>query len=80
VDRAVVMAAEQDEVVQRGGAAVSPVPHVVRVRPLRTAVATRIGAAAIADSECGADRGRDDAGAPTNVERLAGGIEDDAND
>jgi hypothetical protein len=80
VHRTVVLAAEQDEVVQRGGAAVRPMTHVVRVSPLWTPLATRIGAAPIADSECGADRRWDDARAPADVERLAGGIEDDADD
>jgi hypothetical protein len=75
-----VVTAEQDEIVQRGRAAVRPVSYVVGVRPLRTAIAAREGAAAVAHGEGGADPRRDDAGAPPDIERLAGGIEDDPDD
>jgi len=80
VDRAVVMAAEQDEVVQRGRAAFRPVPYVVSVRPLWTTVAARVDAAAIAHGEGGPDSRWDDPGAPAHVERLAGGVENHTDD
>jgi hypothetical protein len=80
MDRTVMTATEQDEIVQRGGAAVRPVSYVVSVRPLWTAVAAWVGTAAIADGKSGADRRWDDAGAPSDVERLGGGIEDDPHD
>ena len=80
VDGAVVLSAEQDQVVQGGVAAVGPVPDVVGVGPGWGAVAAGKGAAAVADGERGAQGGWDQAGAAADVEGLAVRVEHDPGD
>lgn len=52
MERAVVVPAEQDQVVQIAGSAVGPMHDVVRVAERRRAAASRVDTAAIADGEC----------------------------
>src|SRR5215475_3034874 len=80
VDGAVVGPAEQGQVVQVGKAAVGPVGEVVGVGPGGWAVAAGEDAAAVAHDQCGAQRGWDGAGAPADVQRLAGAVGDDPGD
>jgi hypothetical protein len=54
------------------------VDQVVGVGPGWWAVAAGEDAAAVADDECGAQRGWDGAGAAADVEWLAGAVGDDA--
>src|SRR5215475_4595886 len=80
VDTAVVSPAEENEVVQVGGAAPGPRDDVVRVGPWWRAVAVGPGAAAVSDGERGPYCGWDGAGAAADVQWLAGAVGDDAGD
>src|SRR5215475_2122391 len=80
VDGSVVSPAEEDEVVQAGGAAVGPRDDVVGVGPWRRAVAVGPGAAAVSDGERRPYREWDGASAAADVQRLAGAKGDDAGD
>ena len=75
-----VVAAEQDGVVEVGGAAVGPVVDVVGVAPARWSVAAGEGAAAVAQHEGASERAGDEAALSADVEDLAGAAEDGGED
>src|SRR5688572_21495381 len=77
VDGAVVLSAEQHEVVQGGRAAVEPVADVVGVAHHRRSGAAGEGAVAVAGHERGPDRGGDQPVGAADVEHTALGIEQD---
>jgi hypothetical protein len=74
----VVLVAEQDEVVQVGQSAVGPVPDVVGDALGGGSVAALDDASAVADDQGAPLGGGDDAGGPSDVERVgAAGAQDD---
>src|SRR5690348_3577680 len=78
VDGAVVLAAEQHQVIQRRAAAVGPVLDVMSVCPLWTPIAAGVGTTAVTDDQRRADGWRDQPRPPAHVERLALRTEKDA--
>ena len=76
VDEAVVVAAEQDHVVQAGGAAVGPVLEVVGVAHQGWAGAVGEGAVLVAGDQGSPDGGGDQAVDAADVEDLGVGAED----
>src|SRR3954454_3798074 len=80
VDDSVVVAAQQGEVVQAGGAAVGPVSEVVGVAHQRWSGAAGEGAVPVADDQGGPERGGDQAVEASDVEDLALGAEDGGDD
>src|ERR671910_1511694 len=72
--------AEQDEIVQVGGAAVGPVNAVVGVAPLGRAGAAGEGASSVADDQRGPLSGGHGAVFSADVEGHAGRVGDDAGD
>ena len=75
-----VAPAQQDEIFERGRAAVFPVPDVMAFAPAGAAVAAGMSAMVVAGDECTPDRGRDRAGAATDVEYFALAVGDDSRD
>jgi hypothetical protein len=80
VDGAVVVAAEQGEVVEGGVAAVGPVGEVVGVAHQGWAGAAGEGAVLVAGHEGGPQGGGDQAVGAAEVEDLAGGAVDGGDD
>src|SRR6266545_7732227 len=76
----VVSGAEEDGVVQVGGAAVGPVPQMVGVAPAGGQVAAGEGAARIPQGQGAAQRGGDGALGAAEVQGLAGPAEDGGDD
>src|SRR6266545_307155 len=76
----VVSGAEEDGVVQVGGAAVGPVPQMVGVAPAGGQVAAGEGAARIPQDQGAAQRGGDGALRAAEVQGLAGPAEDGGDD
>ncbi len=72
-----VVAAEQHEVVERGDAAVDPVPDVMGVAHHRRAGAAGKGAVGLARHEGSPDRGGDEPAVAADVEDAAVGVEQD---
>jgi hypothetical protein len=70
VDQGVVVAAEQDQVGQGGGAAVGPVVDVVGVAGDRWAGAAREGAVSVAGEQCVPEAVGDQSGRAAGVEDL----------
>ena len=66
-----VGAAEHDQVVDAGGAAVFPLDDVVDLAPAGWSVASGVGAAVVAGGDGAADVGRDRALGPADVEGFA---------
>ena len=73
MDRAMMGAAEQGQVVEVGGAAMEPVSEVVGFAPGRGPVAAGHHTAAVADDQGGALGGGDDPAGPADLQRLGGG-------
>ena len=80
VDDAVVMAAEQGEVVELGWAAVDPVGEVVGVAHEGWSSAGGEGAVSVAEDQGGPDRGGDRSAEAAHVEDLAVAAEDGGDD
>src|SRR3954452_9278361 len=68
VDDVMVVVAERDEVVERGGAAVFPVGDVVGDGPTVGSGASGVAAAVVADCQCSSDLGWDRAPGSSDVE------------
>ena len=80
VDRAVVVAAQQDEVGQAGASAECPVVDVVGVAHDRWSGAAGEGAVSVAQDQGEPDGGGDQASGAADVERFAAGAEDGGDD
>ncbi len=80
VDEAVVVAAQEQQVVEAGGSVVDPVDDVVGVAHQGWASTSREAAVLVAGDEGFPDRGGDEPAEPADVEDLAAGAQDDGDD
>jgi hypothetical protein len=77
VELGVVVPAQRDQVVERGGPAAAPMPAVMTVAPERGDVAAGVLAVPVADHYRAAQPGRHHPGSPPDIERLGRGVGDD---
>jgi hypothetical protein len=77
VELGVVVPAQHDQVVERGGPAAAPMPAVVAVAPDRGDVAAGVLAMPVADHYRAAQPGRHPPGRPPDIEGLGRGVGDD---